>query len=199
MKDIWDYLKGLFRQASESSAANPYLHEVIHRSEADMQAFRAWQGSLRHRRILDWLHDQYAVWQVLPDDVDPAVDFLHTPSSKGFAIHLHRTDYSRQELTFLLDHFRDRVCSLDYKVQLSDTRSWTNTDRVETVERHYLKPRPAWSENRRFDQKFGNITLELVLHDEKPQLFKCRANCYNDRLYSDAQAFPQLMQALLTG
>ncbi len=197
MKDIWAYFKGLFRQADESSASNPFLHEVIRRSESDIQAFRDWQGTLPHRRMMDWLHDQYAVWQVLPDDVDSAIDFLHTPAAKGFAIHLHKTAYSRQEATFLLDFLRNQVCALDYRVQLSDTRTWTTPHWVETVERHYLKPRPAWADNQRFDQKFGNITFELVLRNDVPHLFKCRANSYSDRLYADAHAFSQLLQAIL--
>jgi hypothetical protein len=197
MKDVWEYLKGLFQKEEESSASNPYLHGQIERTEEEEAAFEAWKGSLEHRRLIDWLDNQYAVWQVLPDDTDPAVDFLNTPSSKGFALHLHKTAYRKEEAVFLLDYLKEQVQKLNYKSQMSDTRTWTQKNWVETVERHYLKPRTFLEAEKKINQRFGNITIELTFRNDQPHVLKFRATGYSDRLYAEAADFKDLMQAVL--
>lgn len=198
MKDIWDYLKGLFHQEEESSASNPYLHELISRTELEKAAFSDWKGSLEHRRLVDWLSDQYAIWQAFPQQLDPAIDFLNTPSSKGFAVHLHKTRYSRQEATWLLDFLKEQVLLLHYKVQVSDTRTWTQKSGVETVERHYLKPRMALPDGDKCNQRYGNVTVELSLRNDLPRLLKFQTTSYRDHLYTEALHFRDLMHAVLT-
>ena len=102
MKDIWDFLQGLFQKAETSSSSNPYIHELIARPPADKPAFEAWKTSLACRRLVDWLDNQYALWLALPSDIDEALDFLDTPSSKGFVVHLRKTTYQKQEITYFL-------------------------------------------------------------------------------------------------
>jgi hypothetical protein len=198
MKDIWDYLKGLFQQEEQSSPSNPYIHELISRPEAEKEAFAGWKGSLEHRRLVDWLLDQYAIWQSFPQQADPAVDFLNTASSKGFVVYLHKTSYSRQEATWLLDFLKEQVLLLHYKVQVSDTRTWTQKAGVETVERHYLKPRMSPPVAEKCDQRYGNITVELSLRNDLPRLLKFQATTYRDQLYTEALHFRDLMHAVLT-
>ena len=42
----------------------------------------------------------------------------------------------------------------------------------------------------------GNITIELVLRNDKPHQLRFRATSYNDRLYAEADAFKELFQGL---
>lgn len=198
MKDIWDYFKGLFQKAAESSPSNPYIHELISRPKEYKPAFEAWKYSATCQRLSEWVEGQYGLWQVLPDDTDDAIDFLDTPSSKGFVIYLNKTtDFQKQDAFHFFDLLKERVQTLNYKSQISDTRTWIHQSRVETVERHYLKPRPSWAENSKFDQRFGNITIELFLRNDAPQQLKFRATSYNDHLYSKAESFSDLIQAIL--
>lgn len=197
MKDVWDYLKGLFQKEAESSSSNPYLHEMIVRTAAEKTDFEIWKGSLSHRRIMDWLNDQYAIWQVLPDDIDPAIDFLDTHSSKGFVVHLPKKEYPKQEVTFLFDYLKEQVLALGYKPQISDMRTWSEKSWVETVQRHYLKPRTTWAEEKKINQRFGNVTIELSFRDDVPHHLKFRATSYTDHQYAEAEGFKELMQAVL--
>lgn len=197
MKDIWDYFKGLFQKAEQSSSSNPYLHELIERTEQEKAAYAVWKGSLSHRRMMDWLYDQYAIWQVLPDDTDQAIDFLNTPSSKGFVVHLAKKEYPKRETIHLFDYLKEQVLTLNYKPQISDTRTWSQNSWVETVERHYLKPRPSWAAEKKFDQRFGNVTIELTFRNDVPHHLKFRATSYTDHLYAQAEDFKKLMQAVL--
>ncbi|MCB0518933.1 MAG: hypothetical protein H6577_07835 [Lewinellaceae bacterium] len=197
MKDVWDFIKGLFQKEEESSSSNPYLHEQIERTEEEKNAYEIWKGSLTHRRMMDWLNDQYAIWQALPDDIDPAIDFLDMPSSKGFAIHLYKTEYRKTDAIHLFDYLKEQVQRLNYKSQMSDTRTWSQKSWVETVERHYLKPRTFFEAEKLINQRFGNITIELSFRNDRPHHLKFRATGYSDRLYAETADFNDLMQAVL--
>lgn len=199
MADIWDYFKGLFKKAEESSPTQPLVHEVIKRTNEEKADLANWQETLVCRRLKDWLSAQYAVFRVDPERIDEALDFLDTPSSKGFVIHFHKTRYNRRDVTHLFDYFKNKVLHLDYRPQISDRRSYQKGQAVEVVERHYLKPRTGtWDqENPKFRQRYGNVMLELTFRNDLPWNLKFRATTYKDRQFHEAKAFSELMQAVL--
>ncbi len=197
MAGIWDYIKNIFREAEESSPSNPAIHAMIERSAEEREQYRQWLGSLVKRRLVDWLDNQYAIYRVTPDDIDEAMDFLNTPSSKGFVIHFYKTNYSRREVTYFFDFLKDQIKELNYKVQISDTRTYNRKNWVETVERHYLKPRSQFGKDKKIDQRFGNVTIESVFRNDQIYQLKLQATSYRDHLYGEAEEFRVLMQAIL--
>lgn len=194
---LWDYVKNLFQSAEESSGTVPVVHELIERSEEEQKAYEHWKKTLVRRRLLDWLGDQYAIFLHSPQQIDQALDFLNTLSSKGFVIHLYHTRYSHRDAIFFLDYLKERVQALDYRVQVSDTRTFNRPQWVETIQRHYLKPRTKYKEGQKFQQAFGNILLELHFRDERPYFLKLSATVYQDHLFEEAEEFRSLMQSLL--
>ncbi len=197
MTSVWDFFKDLFKQADESSASNPLIHEAIERSGEEMEVYQNWKESLECRRFVDWLNDQYAIWEALPHDIDAAIDFLNTPSSKGFAVHFHKTERPYSEVDHLFDFLKEKVLNLNYKAQMSDTRTWSDKKAVVRVDRHYLKPRTFITSNSKIDQQFGNIMIELQFRDNQPYDLKFRATNYHDRLYEKANDFKDLMLLVL--
>ena len=197
MADLWDYFKNLFKKASESTPSNPLIHEVIERSEEEKADFLHWKETLVRRRLQAWLSDQYAIFQVLPEDIDESLDFLNTPSSKGFVIYFHQTQYSKRDTLHFLDFLKGQVLQLDYRVQISDRRSYQRSNWVETVERHYLKPKPDFSDPDKFDQQYGNITILLEMRNDQPHQLKFQATVYQDSKYQEGKDFKELMQRLL--
>ena len=214
MPDIWDYFKDLFRKAETSSPSQPLIHELIERSEEERQDYEFWKSTVVRRRLRDWLIDQYAVFRVAPDDIDEAIDFLDTPSSKGFVIYFHKTRYSLRDVRHFFDYLKEQVLDLDYRTQISDLRSYNRPEWVEIVERHYLKPRPAFMRRNlsvtpshsptleeaaeKFNQRFGNIMIEHHLRDDRPHYLKFSATSYKDALFTEAEEFRTLMQCILT-
>lgn len=197
MMQVWDFFKNFFREAEHSSASQPIFREQLVRSTAEKEAYGNWEGNLANRRIIGFLAEGYATYQSSPDNVDRALTFLNTPSSKGFAIHFSQTDYTLQDAKHLLDLLKQKVQNLNYRSQHADSRTWSEKDWVQTVERYYLKPRQAWAEDRKIDQAYGNITIELTLRNDKPHLLTFRATSYSDRLYAQPSDFHELMQAML--
>ncbi|MFK7934249.1 MAG: hypothetical protein AB8G22_12120 [Saprospiraceae bacterium] len=194
---FWQNIKNLFQAAEESSPTEPVLHSVIERNTKEKEDYEFWKATLVRRRLTDWLSDQYAIYRVVPDNVDEALDFLDTPSKKGFVIHFYKTQYSKRDTIHFLDYFKEQVKALNYRSQLSDTRTFNRKDWVETIERHYLKPRTNFDPAEKLDQRYGNIMVELELRDDKPYRLKFSATSYQDHLFKDADDFKELMQMVL--
>lgn len=197
MAKLWDYIKQLFQEAEQSSPSKPVVHKMIERTEEEKQDYLQWREGLVRRRLVDWLRDQYAIFQVLPDDIDEALDFLNTPSSKGFVIHFHKTNYSKREVFHLFDYLKEKVLDLNYRTQISDSRTYNKPNWVETTERHYLKPRPNFEAGKKLKQAFGNVMIEVELRDEKVRNLRFRATVYKDHQFEDAEDFKDLMRELL--
>ncbi len=208
MQELWSYFKNLFNQAESSSPSEPLIHEMIERSEAEREDYDQWKNQLVCRRLQDWLNNQYAIYCVAPDDIDEALDFLDTPSSKGFVVHFFKTRYSERDIQHFFDYLKEQVLALNYRTQISDLRTYQRPDWVETVQRHYLKPRPPFMRKdvelkasglplERFDQRFGNVMIEMDMRNERPHYLKFRATSYKDHLFTEAEEFRDLMQAIL--
>lgn len=199
MANLWNYIKELFTEAEQSSPSQPVVHEMIERTTEEKEDYAQWKEGLVRRRLMDWLRDQYAIFQVLPDDIDEALDFLDTPSSKGFVIHFYKTNYSKREVVHFFDFLKEKVLTLNYRTQISDSRTYNKPDWVETTERHYLKPRPNFQVGKKLKQGFGNVMIEVEARDEKVRNLRFRATVYKDHQFEEADDFKDLMRELLTG
>lgn len=197
MSNFWKRLFQLEKAVSESSPSQPAVHELIQRDQAFVQEYEQWKTSYILRRLLDDIRDAYLGYQATPRRKVPHIDFLDIPSSKGFIFHFHATNYSQQEATFLFDYFKERIKAINYRTQISDTRTYARNNWVETVERHYLKPRLEIIEGQLMDQQYGNITIELEIRDDAVHHLRLRATHYQDRNFVPVRDFGTLMQFLM--
>lgn len=200
MDKFWSYFKSLFQQAEDSSPSQPLVHEMITRNDEELQDYAFWKDTLVLRRLLDWLSDQYAIYRVDRNGIDEAIDFLDTPSSKGFVVHFHQTRYSQRDVTHFFDYLKEKVLSLSYRTQISDLRTYNRDGWVETIQRHYLKPGLTIRQpeaDGKFTQKFGNVMIELELRDETVYNLRFRATIYKDSQFKEAAEFKELMQQLV--
>ncbi len=196
MPDWWAKIKSLLSSSELSSPTQPAVHEIIKRSVSFEADYARWKDGPLHRRLLNWIAEQYTANQNDQQAIDPSIDFLHTPSTKGIAIHFADLGYSNAEARFLLDYFKEQIRAQDYRTQVSDTRTYSKNTWVETVERHYLKPRPQYDEAGKINQLFGNITVLLTFRDEQVYNLKLSATAYQDRLFNGEQQFSELMRKL---
>lgn len=191
---FWDNIADLFRQAEDSTAAKPVIHELIVRSPEEIADFERWKRTHNSRRLLSWLNQQFAFHlEGLP--IDKGLGFLDTDSSKGFVIYLQELNYSKSEILHFFDFLKERILSFNYRSDISDRRLFSRKDWVETQERHYLKPRINLDEHP-IEQQFGNVTIQLEMRDDVVHNLRLRATVYNDSMFKKASSFRALMAAL---
>lgn len=200
--DLWQYMKDLFKAEQESNPKKPFIQEPLERDEVAVQSYDLWKRTLAKQRFLDWLNIQYATF-VMSDEtaIDTAIDFLNTPSAKGFVIHFDEQMHNRGDFIHLFDYLQERVLEMNYKKYMSDIRTYNKTRNdntwVETIQRHYLKPRFKVLEDNTFDQRFGNIKIELFYRNDRIRNLQFSATRYSDRSYTEGNTFNDLMRELL--
>ena len=221
----WADVKRVFAKAADSSRAEPVVHEVLTRHRDCAEALATWQRGIVCGALLDLVSEAYGQFLLAGQPRDEAVDFLDTPSAKGFVVHFDRLQYSTAEAEMLQLHLRQRVLantSADlalagredatpaYRTQVADTKTYaTARGQTERTDRYYLKPRPVAHADPalaaapdthtadQFAQGFGNILIELVVRDARAYRIRLSATIYHDRVYQEATAFAALMQQLL--
>lgn len=196
MNELWKQIKSLFSSAEQSSPIRPAVHELIQRSAEEQADYEHWKNTLVCRRLSDWLNQQFALYQTLPNDTDDAIDFLNTSNMKGFVVFFHQTRYSKRDAVHFLDFLKDKIKQLNYRLQLSDVRTYNRPNWVESIQKHYLKPRTFFEEGKKIDQQFGNISIDLVLRNDRPHYLRFSATIYQDHLYQEAQSFEELMRTI---
>ncbi len=187
----------MFGKSGESSAANPFTHEVITLSKKEQIAFTNWKSSNQKKAILEYLHQQYGNQLITSSNLDRGIDFVKTPSTKGFVIHCTLVKFKPKDLRYFFFYLEERIKSIKYRSYLSDKRVYEKNGKIEMVERHYLKPPIMKDFVAKVDQKFGNITIELVSINSVMTSLKFQATSYNDHLYEEADRFEGLMEVLL--
>jgi len=194
MAGWWDKIKTLLSSSEQSSPTQPAVHEIISRTDSFKEAYEVWKNGPIHKRLLNWIAEEYNTYRLDKNPIHKGIDFLSTNSTKGVAIHFDDVDYTREDAFFLFDYFKEKICTRNYRTQVSDTRTYSKNTWVETVERHYLKPRPVYDEHGKIDQSFGNITILLTLRDDKVYNLKLSATAYQDRLFNAEEGFEGLMR-----
>jgi len=192
---MWSRLKELLVQSDHSSVGNPVMHDLLVRPEDFAIDYNSWILNGAKDETLGLLLSNYTSY-ANGGKVDRSIAFLDTPSKKGFVIYLTDKLAQFQQPEFLMDHFRDRVSELGYTLYTSDLKVYSKGDYVETQQRHYLKPPMNFVPNKKLSQLFGNISIEYILRDDKPYIFKFSATTYQDHMFEDAKAFELLMVTL---
>lgn len=196
MTELWDKIKTLFSAAEQSSPNQPLIHEVIQRSELEKEDYEKWKGKMVCKQLREWLGLQYSIFQSVPKDTQDTLDFLNSTSSKGFVIYFNKMRYSKRDAVYFLDFLKEVVQSCNYRVQLSDLKTYNQSTWVETVQRHYLKPRSSFEIGKKSDQGYGNIMIELFFRNDEVYQLRFRATVYQDHLYNQAENFEQLMDKI---
>ena len=199
MSDFWNRIKSLFQSSEQSSPSQPVVHEIIHRTPEEIANYDKWKSTVSAHRLLDWLHNQYAAYLSPTTQTDGAIAFLNTPSSKGFVIHFHQTQYARTEIINFFDWLKEKVLTMPYVNYVSDTRTYNRPQWVETIQRHYLKPSLNFkkSTDEKFNQGYGNIKIELELRNDTIYNLRFSATTYQDHNFNEASDFKELMGIVL--
>jgi hypothetical protein len=196
LEKIWKHIQSWFGQADESSANNPYLHEVLKRDGAWLESYKSWLKTPELEDVIAWVHGQWVLFHDNMEAMDEGIDFLQTPSSKGLVLYFRRWENPPTDPLYYLEFLKDQVLNLDYKVQVADIRVYLNNGNEERLERYYLKPRIKFSEHKKSDQKFGNILLEVLFRKEQAFFLKLQATRYNGHEFSKGYEFDELVKSI---
>lgn len=189
-----DVFKKLFPEKRVTS--NELIHETLERTERELENYGIWASSDESAHLMAEVYNSY---QLKKKGIKAQLDvhLLETPYSNGFAISFNQ-EKTKEEFRNLFDLFKEKTLDFGYKLAQKDRRIIDRETYEEIIEKWYLKPQAAPLEKNKFNQLYGNILIEYVMIDRNPSYIKLMANIYQDRMYSKALNFDELIEKLFT-
>jgi len=181
----------LFGKQSPKSA---FIHEVMSRSAREIDAYDAWKNTADFEGLIsDVERGYYLKKQGILSTME--VHLLESQYSNGFAITFNE-EFTPENFQFTFDYLKERGLAQGYKLAQADRRILDKDTYEETIEKWYLKPNGEDDGTGIVNQKYGNILIEKVAIDRKPNYLKLMANIYQDRQYTKAQPFSELVELI---
>ncbi|MEX2590311.1 MAG: hypothetical protein WD334_08895 [Chitinophagales bacterium] len=192
MKDIFDKIKSLLKSSKESG--KPFVHEMIERSNKETESHIAWAESPRK----ELLFSNIKAFLENPEADYSNFQSFQNERSYTFVFYFEGSGMEKTEMQYYFDHLKERVLELEYNLYMSDRKIKAEPGNVvKTIERHYLKPlRKQKHHSDKAEQQYGNIAIEHHLRDDVPEFVKLNASYYQDHLYKDVKAFPELLKLI---
>jgi len=187
-----NFIKQLFKKQESHNV--PFLQEMIERSEQEQAAYQYWKSDDRKDYIMSFLASQIKATK------NSDLLILNNLKSRGFILQYDvvEANMGTDEFCHLFDYFKEQILKLSYVTYMSDVKNFVRKAHVETIERHYLKPRFSYDEELLLaDQQYGNLLIEHLLHDQKSIHIKFVCNIYNDRKWTKPLDFDDLMKNIL--
>lgn len=191
MKFIDDLLDGLFSGKSNKVM----VRENFSISEEEEKEIAFWILTEEGAEVFKMIYDNYHLKKA--DIVkSPEVHIFHSSYANGFALTFGEP-LTIENFPKLFFGLGQRMLNMGYrKVSLERTTDVVN-EQVRITEKLYLKP-PVSADDlmTKINQLYGNISIEKIYLDNKPNYLKVLVTLYSDRQYHDAKPFDQFMDKL---
>ncbi len=189
-------IERLFPTKQEGHYNVPVHSELLNRSIKEKFNYGEWIRSGDDKLFLKLLYDNY---ELKKQGVQGTLEFqlFQSEASNGFYFG-NNPIFKGDTFSFLFDKLKDRAEEIGYVRKNNQRQLREVGEKVKCTDMYYLKPPLSYDENiQNIDQMYGNVHLEMVSFDEKPEYVKCMVNIYSDRQYKKALPFDDFMQKLL--
>ena len=198
MKKLWKILQSRISKVENSKSEIPFIHESIDFDSFPKEEFQGWINGSHHSLIKQRLRQAYFNHSTGGHTLDSAFEIFDTPMSKGFA-QFHKPTYtlSIQDYRFWQHNISEILREEKYILNLADVRSHQKANWIELIYRYYLKPSAKLRQAPKAEQLYGNISIELILRDDKPYMFRLLANSYSDQNFHKPIEFYELINKIV--
>jgi hypothetical protein len=195
---VQEILKKLFpdnQNNSDKGYTPPFYSERLKRSEEFKRNFQVYLESPEWSDLKSEVLKKYHFKKAGLNEVEDLI-VMDNPNAAGMALELDSWDNKEPE--FLMEYINHKVLGLGYKLQNSNRRVYDKADKVKEIERYYLKPLVSSQDfEPPINQRFGNITVELEIIDNKPKQLRWSASYYHSRDYQKHYPFEELIENVL--
>ena len=172
----------------------------MHRTEAERYAYEIWKLSEAKEDILHFLSQSYQFFlEKQMSEKESEIVFMQNVRNSGFVLTFNSKKHKTIEFQYFFDYLREKVGAEGYSNYLSDRKQQQRKKYTEITERHYLKARFNFDEQtQKFQQHYGNITIEFVKRNEKAIKIKLLCVPHHDRSWEAALPFEDLMVLIVS-
>jgi hypothetical protein len=189
---LLNFLKRLFSASPPASAA----WQPLQRLPAHERRRQQWLADEVYR---NWMGPFFKAYHYQKAGLPGArfrVQLIREAHLHG-AVFLYDPSIGPGNFQHLFDYLRDRVLGLGYHLGAADERTTRHESFTESTQKYFLKPQPHdCATSGRCDQRFGNVTVDLVRINGQPGFIRLLSNPFSDAIFTPAASFEELMEAV---
>lgn len=190
-----NFLDDLFNKVFKSSEKAMIHKENIVVKEQDLASVKSWMDSAEGNQLLAQISKAYHLKTAQVEE-QPQVHILNSKYARGFAI-TYEHPLDEQTFSMLYLAFAQRVLALGYRQVSLDMKMQEINEQVKVTHKYYFKPPiKELVKNELISQLYGNIAVEKISINNKPNYIKVLVTFYSDRLYLDPEPFDQFLDHL---
>lgn len=189
-------LLNLFKRLFPGSSPPSADWQPLHRSPAQERVRQEW---LAQQVYLNWMGPYFKAYHYQKAGLPGArfrVQLAREESRRG-AVFMYDPSIGPGNFQHLFDFIRDRVLALGYHLGAADQRTVQHEQYAETTQKYFLKPQPNdCTDTGRCNQRFGNVTLDLVGINGQPGFLRLLSNPFTDDIFTAPGSFDELIDAV---
>jgi len=201
MSKLWDILTGRMKQQDATVPARPFIHEAIDVKNYPLSELDYWRSNTSMPSdTSEIIHTAYQYHTTTGADKNNQVSILSSPSSNGWVMFCQQQDFNKKDYLHYIHMLYLRLKDIGYILNLADEQSKQKPNWLEHNYRYYMKPSLRLmniTKNKKANQLYGNISMELISRNGKPYVLKFLANTYSDQHYAKPGDFGELLDHLL--
>ena len=191
---MFDFLQHLFSPKAPTAA--PWQPVALTPAEAQRHARWVEQGV-----YLNWLGPYFKAYHLRKGGAAGSrglrVQLLHEHGRQG-AMFFFDSSIGPGNFRHFYEHLGERVLGLGYHRACADQCTQRHAHHTETTRKQLFKPNPTdCPTTGQCDQRFGLVTLDLVVMDGQPIFIRLASNAVLEACFTPAGSFDELLQNLL--
>lgn len=189
------FIDSLLGKIFSGKSNREVIRENFTRTQSEEQEVSLWLEAEEGTEVLKLVYDNYHLNRAGVNK-QPEVHFYQSSYANGFVV-FYDDSFTLEDFSKLFFGLGQRTLELGYRKVSMDRKIDEVNDQLRTTERLYFKPLTSGNGPRgKIDQLFGNVSLEKVYLDNKPDYLKVLVTLYSDRQYLEAKPFDQFMDKL---
>lgn len=182
------YFKKLFQQLESEDF---HYSKPIKREEGFADDMCHSYNGIQNRII--YLQQEWESAKTLDEDISTYV--INRKDAAGIVVKIseaRQESYCHYLMDFVLGSVKDKGYILFVNKHTQERKSGATAEKWH----YFLKPKPSFLENGKYDQKYGNVIVETVKDAKGALQFKIQCNYYAGFNYSEPIDFGQLLADL---
>lgn len=172
---------------NNNTSTNEQSIEYFQEEDTDYEVFIPWKNDFEGSNFFEWLKSKYSDFKNDDLQEDKNIFFFRNESTMAFRVNAEILNISP---SVLWNYWKDEIKDAGYVLKNSESEY---RGRKNTL-RYYLKPR--LKHKIEGEQRFGNITLELIKNKAKPEFIMLKCTWYHDQNFKKADDFSDLFKLL---
>ncbi|GGF09805.1 hypothetical protein GCM10011383_21260 [Hymenobacter cavernae] len=193
---LFKLFNDLFSRRSSPTSKSEW--QPLTRTAAEQRAHTQW---VAQQVYLNWAGPYFKAYHFCKAHITSGQGLraqLLNDGGRHGAVFFYDTSIGPGNFQHFFDFLRDRVLDLGYNLSTSDQRTHHQPSYTETIYKHFLKPQPKdCTETGRCNQRFGTVTIDLVMINKQPGFIRFSSNPYQDAIFTPAHTFDELLDLVL--